>query len=130
MNLDLNTQLLNSLMKNLKEYLPMCKERLVRNTHMREMKDAATWVPTVGQLDTLNLLLGHFVGKFAVAYEGGNRFVAIANALVADAKKFVTARPKDAPDALLIDAALVDFLNYWSEKRGLDLALYTSDLYE
>lgn len=127
--LKLNNALLRDLTKTLAEYLPHCEESLRRNAHMNDLTPEylAEMKFKKDDLWEFDLLLGHFIGKFTAKYEGGDRMGDALPALIEQAKVFHAAAPEQ-PKRVLMDAVLVDFLNFWVSKRCADLGLYARDL--
>lgn len=128
MSKELNEKLKVGLLKNLNEYLPQCKESLVRNKHMHEFKGVELWYPEL-DIGVLRLVGTHLIEEFADVYEVGDRLIDVVEALCAVAKKQRKVRPDDI-DRALWDAFTVDFLNFWANKRCMDLGLYARDLRE
>lgn len=129
MNLELNEKLRINFMKHLATYLPTCEESLRRNQHMSDLTPEYLLEMKFNQNDLwdFDLLLGHFIGMFAVKYEGLDRMGDVLPVLCEQAKAWHAAEPTH-PKRALMDAVLVDFLNSWASKRGADLGLYAKDL--
>jgi len=124
---ELNDKLKTALLKNLAEYMPSCKESLVRNIHMHTFKEVELWYPTAEDLMSLETVVGYIIDIFANSYKGGDSLGDVATGLV-DAAKKERAYSATVPDRELWDAVIVDFLNFWASKRCMDLGLYTKDL--
>ncbi len=129
MNKELNEKLKAGLLKNLNEYLPQCKESLVRNKHMHELKEVESMDLAPYMLERLAAVGRHLIEGFANRYTGGDHLIDVVECLCSTAKERRRVRPNE-PDHALWDAFTVDFLNFWAGKRCMDLGLYTRDLRE
>jgi|SRR6478735_10527641 len=124
MNKELNAKLKTGLLKSLSEYLPQCKDSLVRNKHMHEFREVDSFEPAELR-DGIELWLSSFIANFADTYDGEDRLGDVANALC-DQAKALTGYP--SKPSTRNEALLVDFLNHWASARCMDLGLYARDL--
>lgn len=127
MDKDLNKKLKESLLKNLDEYMPQCKESLIRNWHMHAINDVKTWEPDTHELVMLSQVARCLIDGFSSTYAGGDNLGDVANHLI-DVAKIQHKVPHAVMSGPLRDAVVVDFLNFWANKHCMDLGFYTRDL--
>lgn len=109
--------LTDSLEKYLGQYLPECEVSVRRNCHMNAVKaETPMLTNTAGTLSM-------YVLTIPVYHKGGGRVLDVLEAMSEAAKRFVL----PFEDAM-VDAVVVDFVNFVGSKNCCDYAMYTKDL--
>ena len=118
-----NKELMNMLIKQLNDYIPKAKESITRNNHMNDYKDEE--------------FSQDIVFKILAIYVNNDNFEdLLACPSKIDLLEKMTQIAKDNFKKIedvsqnIIDALLIDFINYVGMGQGVDYAIYTTDLYK
>lgn len=111
-------ELLVLLMKDLESYLPNCAESVIRNNHMNDMKPGEEIMPVVAR---------EILERFVTAVPNYSKDVwgtiDVLNSMSECAK--IHCPPLGNK---VIDALVIDFINYVAGLRCVDYGMYTKDL--
>lgn len=118
------------MMRDVDAYASDAIASVLRNSHMNLYRPTT---PTVGPLhDEIKTWLYRYVDRCVDLYKGSDRIMDVADSMKNAARDYRAApfilpdlRPHDQE---LIDALLVDFINFTFGRRAIDMGMYTIDI--